>query len=308
MFEDKLNTVQDNTNVKTGVWYWFNKLLSICLDIFDYENLPENLPKKELETNLLLQSDGHALVFWTPEYGVVTCWSTLYEPDIYYQPTKATYAQPILGSGTKTIGESCEVIYNNRLGHQVYTYYTDGGLRSFIGRYARLLADIDSTISIYIINQRSTSFPIAKNDKVKRSLSEFFASIRKGKQAVISDDTIIESFKNIDITGNRNGDRINDLLIAKDKILESFFRDLGVRFYNPKKAQVSVEEVESNTQLLVVNTAEMLECRQEGIERVNKMFDTNISVKLNDKFNIENYSNMLGGVPDAGNSISNNQI
>ena len=83
---------------------------------------------------------------------------------------------------------------------------------------------------------------------------------------------------------------------------------MGVRFYNPKKAQVSVEEVESNTQLLVVNTSEMLECRQEGIERVNKMFDTNISVKLNDKFNIENYSNMLGGVQNAGDSISDNQI
>lgn len=306
MIEDRPTPFQEVTDVNTGVWYWFNKLLSICLDIFDYEGLPENLPKKELETNLLLQWDGHAIVFYTVEYGLVTCWSDLYEPDIYYQPTKAVYAQPVLGSGERTIGKDCEIIYNNALGNHVFTWNTDGGLRSFISRYAVLLADIDCTIDTYIINTRAASFPVAKNDKVKQSLMTFFKNLRKGKRSVISDDTIIESFKNIDILGRSVNDRINDLLIAKDKILESFFRDLGVRFYNPKKAQVSVEEVESNTQLLVVNTSEMLSSRQEGIDRVNRHYGTNIKVKLNDKFDITNYSNMFGGGVNAGSNAEYN--
>lgn len=305
MIEDKFNPLCDITNVNSGVWYWFNKLLSVCLDIFDYDGLPENLPKKELETCLLLQRDGHALVYWTLEYGLVTVWSNLFEQDLYYRPTKATFGNPVLKTRTLTIGKDCEVIWNNRLGSNIFTWTTDGGLRSFIGRYARMLADIDSTISIYTINQRATSYPIAKNDKVKTSLETFFKKLKQGKTAIIADDTIIESFKNVDITGRSNADKLNDLLIAKDKILESFFRDLGVRFYNPKKAQVSVEEVESNTQLLVVNTSEMLECREEGVERVNKLFGTNISVKLNEKFDITNYSDMLGGGVNVGNAEYN---
>ena len=291
--KDKLDVVFDNTRVIDGVNFWFNKLLAVCLDIFDYKNLPEYLPQKEIETNLLLQRDGHALIFWTPKYGVVTCWSELYDIDLYYQPTKATYAQPVLGSGNKTIGTDCEVIYNNKLGHQVYTYTTDGGLRTFIGRYARLLADMDATISIYTINRRVTDFPIAKNDKVKNSLERFFKQLRSGKNAIISDECIIEGFKTIERGGDKNGDKLGDLLLAKEKILEGFFRDLGVRFYNPKKAQVTEDEVESNTQLLVINTSEMLESRREGLERVNKMFGTKITVDLNEKFDVRTF-NLMG--------------
>ena len=86
---------------------------------------------------------------------------------------------------------------------------------------------------------------------------------------------------------------MGDLLLAKEKILEGFFRDLGVRFYNPKKAQVTEDEVESNTQLLVINTSEMLESRREGLERVNKMFGTKITVDLNEKFDVRNF-NLMG--------------
>ena len=304
MEKDKLDVVYDNTKVLDGVYFWFNKLLSVCLDIFKYNNLPPYLPQKELETNLLLQRDGHALIFWTAKYGVVTCWSELYDYDIYYQPTKATYAQPVLGSGSKKIGENCCVIYNNKLGHQVYTYYTDGGLRSFIGRYARMLADIDATIAIYTINKRVTDFPIAKNDKVKKSLTDFFKQLRSGKNAIISDECIIEGFKTIERGGDKSGDKLGDLLLAKEKILEGFFRDLGVRFYNPKKAQVTEDEVESNTQLLVINTSEMLESRQEGLKKVNEMFGTNITVELNEKFDVRNY-NMMGV---SANGNANNKM
>lgn len=291
--KDKLDVVFDNTRVIDGVNFWFNKFLSVCLDIFKYGGLPPYLPQKEIETNLLLQRDGHSLIFWTPKYGVVTCWSELYDIDLYYQPTKATYAQPVLGSGIKTIGTDCEVIYNNKLGHQVYTYNTDGGLRTFIGRYARMMADMDATISIYTINRRVTDFPIAKNDKVKNSLERFFKQLRSGKNAIISDECIIEGFKTIERGGDKNGDKLGDLLLAKEKILEGFFRDLGVRFYNPKKAQVTEDEVESNTQLLVINTSEMLESRREGLERVNKMFGTKITVDLNEKFDVRNF-NLMG--------------
>ena len=57
--------------------------------------------------------------------------------------------------------------------------------------------------------------------------------------------------------------------------------------YNPKRAQVNVEEVESNDQLLLISKEDMLKERKEGFDRVNDMFGTNISVKISDRFNIE---------------------
>ena len=71
-------------------------------------------------------------------------------------------------------------------------------------------------------------------------------------------------------------------------MLEQFFRDIGVKFFaDNKRAQMTDEEVESNDQMLIISPDEMLRKRKEGIEKVNAFFGTNISVKLNDKFNRE---------------------
>ena len=64
-------------------------------------------------------------------------------------------------------------------------------------------------------------------------------------------------------------------------------RELGIRMYNPKKAQIIESEVESNDQMLLIASEDMLECRQRGIEQVNDMFGTSITVKLNPKFDIK---------------------
>ena len=82
-------------------------------------------------------------------------------------------------------------------------------------------------------------------------------------------------------------DGVNDWLVARDKILEMFFRDIGVKFYNPKKAQVSEDELQVNNQMLVISLDDMLKERERGIERVNKMFATNISVDISESFKIK---------------------
>lgn len=287
---ENVECLADNTKVAEGFVYWFNKLFDVCINMFNYENLPPSLPAREIETCLMLQSDGHATVFYSPRFGVVCAWSELYGYDLYYKPTHVTYAQPVLGSGTLEIGRDCEVIYNNSLESGYYTYNADSGLRSFLSRYARALADIDSTIAIYTINKRASDYPIAKNEKTRQSLISFYKKLKEGTTDIITDDFIMEAFKTIDRGQVATSDKLNDLLLAKDKILEQFFRDLGIRFYNPKKAQVNNEEIEATTQLLVINTDDMLKARQEGIERVNKHFGLNIKVNLNDKFDINNYS------------------
>lgn len=92
---DQINSIYDVADVAEGFTYWSWKLLNICLDIFEYENLPESLPNREIESNLMLT--GHCFVF--PYKGeLVTTVTSIYGFDKYYNPTKATYAQAVLGS------------------------------------------------------------------------------------------------------------------------------------------------------------------------------------------------------------------
>lgn len=280
-----IDKIYDVADVNTGFKYWFWKLLNICISMFDYSNLPPMLPQREIESNLILTN--HCVVFQDSKNQLITASTNIYGFDVYYNPTDAVYANPVLKFKKLTIGMNCEIIYNNNLKDNINYIPSDGGLKSFIYRYSRMLADIESTINIYTVNSRLTSYPVASNDKVAQSIKSFFRKVKSGKNAVISDDAIIQEFRNVDVNRASIKDGINDLLIARDKILEQFYRDIGVRMYNPKKAQVTEDEIEVNNQLLLISKDDMLKQREDGVNRINDMFGTSITVKINDRFLVD---------------------
>lgn len=277
-------SMYDVSNVENGYWFWFWKLYNIVIDIFSYENLPERITKEDIENSLILL--GHATVF--DRKGHLYCvFSRIYDFDYHYQPTKMVYANPrLVDAHIYTIGEDCEVIYNTSMKHRVWNLKVDSGLYTFIARYARQLADIEATLNIYTVNSRITSYPTADGDKMASSIKAFFDKIKLGQNAVIADDAIINRFRNVDINRSSIRDGVNDWLIARDKIFEQFLRDIGVRMNNPKKAQVNEEEIEANDQLLLISLDDLLLARQEGVERVNNLFGTDIKVKINERFDI----------------------
>jgi len=283
-----IENMYDVASVPDGFNYWFNKLLLYCLGMFEYEGLPESLPKRQIEINLMLT--GHCVIF-RDRGEIVTCGTTLYDYDKYYDPTRAVFAQPKLFSKPLYLtGEmqNASVIYNNDLQNNVLYFPTDSGLLTFISRYARRLADIESTENIYAVNMRLTAFPVGGDDSIIASIKKFFANLTIGKREIIADNAIIQQFRTVDIAKSAVGDKLNDIIQARDKVLEQFFRDIGVKFFaDNKRAQMTDDEIESNDQMLLISPDEMLRARREGLERVNEFFGLNISVKLNDKFNRE---------------------
>ncbi len=286
---EKMKNLYDVGDVETGFNYWFWKLLNICLDIFKYKGLPDSLPQREIELNLLLT--GHCFIF--PKNGeIVTSVSSIYGFDKYYNPTKATYSQAVLGSKSNLKIEDYAIIYNSSLKDNCLNLPCDGSLLTFIQRYARMLADIESTINIYTVNCRITSLPVATNDVTKSSLRKFFNMLSMGKREIISDTPIIDSFRNIDATRKTTTDTLTDLLQCRDKILEMFYRDIGVKFRNPKRAQMSDNEVESDNQVLLISLDDMLGARNEGLEDFNFKYGFNASVEINERFDV---TTALGG-------------
>ena len=288
-FEKKLSEYMYNVNsVPEGFDYWFYKLLNYCLQIFRYKGLPDSLPGRELLMNLIIT--GHSVIFEN-KGELITARTTIYDFDLYYRPTKATYGNPVIKSRTLEFGKDAEIVYLTRIsGNVLNRQAVDSGLITFIKRYARMLADIESTISIYTVNSRFTAYPVGGSDQVRQSLENFYNQISIGKKAVITDDVILESFRNVDIVGYRGGDKVNDWLIARDKVLSMFFRDIGVKFQQEqKKAQLTEDEVEADEQLLLLNVKDMLEVQQEGLDRVNKHWGTGITVELNPAYDRTNY-------------------
>lgn len=279
--KNAMRALYDVSSVPCGFDYWYYKLLNYCLGIYKYENLPESLPGREILMNLILT--GHAVIF-KDKGEIVTTRTTIYDFDKYYRPTKATFGNVKMFSKKLIFGENAEVIYLTRIQGNVFTQQAvDSGLSTFIKRYARMLADMESTISIYLVNVRLTSYPVASNDQVRQSVDAFYNAIEMGKRSVITDNIILEAFRNVDITNEKSRkDGLNDLLIGRDKILSMFFRDIGVKFeQEQKKAQLTEDEVQADEQLLLLNVKDMLEVQQEGVERVNRFFGTDIRVSIN---------------------------
>lgn len=302
------DTLYDVADVKTGYQYWYFKLINILLDMFTWKNLPEGLSSREIELNLIMT--GHAVILPKKDGTLFTPLTSLYGYDEYYQPTHAVFANPVVVQAHQyEIGKECSVIYNNKLKDSLYYIKSDGGLNTFVKRYARLLADIESTIDIYSVNARLTSFPVANDGNVMESLKLFFKKLALGKRAIISDNSIIEEFRNVDINRSNIKDGLNDLLIARDKVLEQYFREIGVKMYNSKKAQVTDDEVDANTQLLLISKDDMQDARDEGADMTNDLFGTDMIPELNPKFDIREVENndraQSTEVSGLGNTSSN---
>lgn len=279
----KLKNMYDVANVWSGYKYWYDKLLAYCLNIFEYKGLPTSLPAKEIESNLLIT--GHCVAFVPKKRSdIYTCFTDLSGFDEYYNPTKATYAQPKLGAGTLTLGENAVIIYNSDLQFSVLGQPIDGGLSTYLSRYARQLSDLESTINIKTVNERAPFMATADKDNVKDSVVDFFRKIILGERAVVTDSSIVPNLNAIDLGGKNSNEKIIDVILARDKILEQFYREIGVRFYQSKRAQVNTEEVSANNDMLLISLDDMLLARQEGIDKVNDMFGTSISVSINPAF------------------------
>ena len=277
-----INTMYDVADVPTSYRYWFTKLLQFCLSIFEWNNFPHNarFTGRDIELQLLLT--GHAIIFMQNK-NLYTVRTSVFEYDVNYQPIRYTFGNPVIGTAEKEIINSLTsgIIYNSPLQDTVEGVPLDGSLLSFIQHYARMLADIDSTAVIYARNMRITDYPIAKNDQMKKSLENFFRQRKIGRDAIVwQNDEILDAFGSVP-KQRVTADTLKDILECEDRVLEKFYRDLGIKFRQPKQAQLNTEEVEADEQILLISCDDMLKYRQSGIADINDKLGTDINVKLN---------------------------
>lgn len=283
-----LARMYDVADVANGFDYWYFKLLNYILGIYQYDGLPDSLPAMAVEQNLMLT--GHCVIFES-KGEIVTDITELYGFDRYYSPTNATFGNALIPFKNLTFGKDAEVIYNNRIrGNVLRIQAVDSGLSTFVRRYARMLADVESTVNIYSVNARLQSYAVAKSQPMATQINDFNARVALGERAVITDQAYLDAFRNVDIVAPRTQDNLNDFLIARDKILATFFREIGVKFVEQqKRAQLTEDEVTADEQLLLISLEDMLDERREGLERVNRHFGLNITVKINPTFDRKTY-------------------
>ena len=287
-----LELMYNVANVPDGFAYWYLRLLEFVLSIFRYEGLPDSLPSRELELLLIIQ--GYATPFRKDNGDIVAIPSTLYGYDDYYTPTCASFGNPLIRTKRLYLTDvnrhkqNAVLMYNNELHNNIFYTNIDGSLNPLICRYARRLADLESSENIYTVKTRAGKAPVSGSDATNNSIINFINNILVGDmKKAIADDAVLSSFRTVEM-GNDTSENLMSFQTARDKILEQFFREIGVKFYNSKKAQVTEIEAQADEQLLLISLKNVLRERERGIERFNKFFGTNARVYINEEYQREN--------------------
>lgn len=262
--------LSDKTKLKES---YIRYMLSQTVEMFEYGGLPETIPQKEIE--ILHQINTFAVwkkvndklyVFHAGLGGVL---------DEYYHPTRAVISNPYLNySADLEIDKECVVTFNDKMRY---------GLLPMFNRYACLLAECDITIRFACINHRIPYLINADDDNTKDSAEKVLNDVWDGKKlGVIVNKKLLD--KNGIFTsefGRTQNSNIKDLIELRQYLKSSWYMELGIQSnYNMKRESLNSSETTMDESVLLPLIDDMLNERRIGLEKVNKMFGTNITVKL----------------------------
>lgn len=247
-------------------------MLNRCQMIFKWSNLPETIPQRILE--IYLQTNGHcAFMRHNGELYVYTG-GLGGKPDVYYRPTIYTISNPAQEiSINAVIDKDCVVMLND-------SYYN--GILPLCKRYAYSMTETEVSLYIANINSRIISLISAQDDKTQKSAELYIEDIIKGKISIVGEAKFFEDLKTTQYASGSAHQIITDLIELMQYNKASWYNEIGLNAnYNMKRESINASESQLNNDALTPLIDDMLNCRKIYAEKVNKMFNTNISVDIN---------------------------
>lgn len=170
------------------------------------------------------------------------------------------------------------------------------GLVPMFERYATMLIENELSMNIASINSRIISLISAGDDRTAKSAEKYLKDIADGKTGVIAENAFIDGVKSQPYGTTANSNTLTNLIEYEQYIKASWFNELGLNAnYNMKRESINSNESQLNDDMLLPLVDNMLECRKIGLDKVNAMYGTNISVDFNSswKNNVDEIETML---------------
>lgn len=253
-------------------------MLSRTQRMFKYKGLPESIPAHVFEE--FLQTNGNVCVAQVSDTLYAFTGGLGGEPNVYYEPTLYIVANPALNlSKSFVIDKDCVVIRNTSMWQSILPLFS---------RYATAIMENEISMRIMSINSRHTNVFSAGDDRTYASALKYIDDIEKGKLGVISENQFLEGVK-VHPTANTSGQRITDLIEYQQYLKASWYNELGLNSnFNMKRERLTENESEMNVEILMPLADDMLANRKDGLEKVNAMYGTNITVEFDSSWNKEN--------------------
>lgn len=263
-----------------------NNQLNKSLTMFEWSNLPDTIPAVELEK--MLQINGYAVI---AEYqGKLYAFQAGFSgQDPYNQPTKAIVNNPALKNNTTyTIGEDCIVIKNDDMKQ---------GLNGIYEYYGQRLIENQITMLMTDYNLRMPFTISSSDDQTTQSAKMYLKKIIDGSLGVIGEQKLFKALS-VTPTNSKQTATFADLYGYQQFIIAQLNNTIGLATNNNmKRERLTTNEIEVNKNASYPLVDNMLKNRQQAVDAINEIFNTDISVK---------YGSIWRGINDnSDNTISN---
>ena len=278
----KTKTFAKSLNDLTFTDYYF-RLMMLARTVYKWENLPNHMDEKWIERFLF--REGKCVFFKDKEKGlmVMPCADTNqlnpYEEPVSLMPFGVGYrGEPL------EVGKECVLIRNND--EMIPTAFT-------VKLFAYRLAEISRTIDININAQKTPSLIIG-SEKQRLTLKNIYAQWNGNEPVIYGDKTLDPDALRVLKTDAPIV--FPQLQIQKQSIWNECLTFLGINNANTEKRErLITDEVEANNLHIDLSAQCMLKSREKACEQINKLFGTNITVRLREAGEIKEC------VPDTQN-------
>ena len=214
------------------------------------------------------------------------------EPNAYYEPTQWIVANPILGSktfkvlnkdGSKDVSKLDGVV----IALTDFDFLSDnlnGGLYPLIYKYSGLLADNDVSLNIAQINGRLNVVLTADSENIANQAEDVLKDLYNGKPYRVLYQDLMDKIQVNPVAAGGTNNTLMSLIEAHAHLLQDFYSEIGIASNgNMKRERINTAETELMTGCLDISIWNILKNLREGLDRVNELFGTSISVELNDE-------------------------
>lgn len=300
---DPYEYMKTKTGNKVRYTGYISILWNTLLDMFEYENLPDTIPKRFLET--ILHSTGEVFVSKINDKLIASHGTLSGEVDEYGLGTECIAVCPRGESRGERGVDIAYGINNDTATPDMIVYWI-----------AHLLGETDKSIKLNVLYSRLLHIPKVANDKDKAMFEEIVDKLIAGEQSAFVSSNALDLELG---AGTETFELTDSNKIDKLPYLTQFFEDCLKRFYNfygqpmqnqNKRAQSISDEIHGQDSVSFIIPMQMLKCRQALCSEINRIFGTDISVKFSPVWDIEyqalvNRDTNGNGIPDNNESEVN---
>lgn len=253
------------------------KLIDTAASVLTWENLPPSFDETFLNTELIENGIIGIIKKDDVLYTVRGNWGG--EPNEYYKPSQFIYANPVLGSGSPTIGQDVAVIYLTTEDANPFTL--TGGLSMLIDSTAMLLADNILSLNVAQKNTRAMLIADADNEQTRNSAEQVLKALYSGEPYKVVLKKMTDSFTVNPLSTVRTADGMKQLVENHQYILSQFMQELGINSnYNMKRERLISSEVALNAECLDTLIDDIEENVNRGVDMCNSMYGTSIKFRV----------------------------